>query len=138
MTDAPGYSIRCKGLDLNRAPRNLWPYLDSCDGAIAVGGIMGAVDGKPAQTHTIWALLRDGDEVGRVTIEGPPAVTPHRTDLAEAKRRAYGLISTRARRLAGEKAARRALWVKVLVVSNLILAALALLAGLFELGRLYG
>lgn len=121
-----GPTVMVHGIDPNRAPLNLMPYLDSVDGALACGG---KIDNQGRQTHTIWALHRGGVEVGRVVLEGTGQLRPYRTDLALARLRMKGLVEARLAR----EADRRARWRLVLIWAA-ALGYLALLVAVFALG----
>lgn len=72
MSEIPSRTYHVTGLPLHRAPTYLLPYLDSVHGAVATGGIVG----PRGATHAQWALIRDGEEVGRVLIELPEGELP--------------------------------------------------------------
>lgn len=133
MTGVPSYEIMLRGLDPNRAPPNVLYWMDSCDGALAVGQIIGVVDGKPAQTHTIWSLCRGGDEVARVTVEGVPQLRslPRWWPLPPEAR---GWIAARQAR----EERRRALVRKAVIWTGCTLAGMGWIIASFLLGYLTG
>lgn len=53
------------GRPMNSAPAYLLPWLDTVDGAIAIGGIIG----PEGMTHASWELCRGGEPVARITVD---------------------------------------------------------------------
>lgn len=71
MNEPPRHVMLVPGLDTVQAPKSIAPYLDSCDGALALKSEVriGGPDG--GEERTTWALFRCGHQVGVVTVPGP-------------------------------------------------------------------
>jgi hypothetical protein len=71
VSGPPRHVMLVPGLDTVQAPKSIAPYLDCCDGALALKSEvrLGGPDG--GEERTTWALFRAGRQIGVVTVPGP-------------------------------------------------------------------